>query len=232
MNTHSPILPPAAEPVERIALLNYATWLFYERRLLCAELYPHLGSGAERFILGENVAWDWHFREPGHRHLPQPSTRAVTVLDMVGVNWREDRDRLRDADREPVDLPDTVERPALPRSWPRVDAEVLDAASDLNNLDAAQQALLNDGEYGDAVDAPGYSELERQRDAAIKRVASARARSILGLSAKARLLQTDSVGSCAEPFDLIARSLADDLAGVEGRYFSHAPDPILAVLAA
>ncbi|WP_162501506.1 hypothetical protein, partial [Methylobacterium crusticola] len=232
MNTHDPIFPPVADPVERIALLNYATWLFYERRLLCAELYPHLGSGADRFILGENVAWDWHFRGPDHTQLPQPSTRAVAVLDMVGLNWREDRERLRDLDREPVDIDDAGARPELPRSWPRVDADVLDAVSDLNNLIAAIAVLLNDGGYDDAYDAPGYEELEQQRDAAIKRVAGARARSILGLSAKARLLQIDSVGSCAEPFELIARSLADDLAGVEGRYFNHAPDPILAVLAA
>ena len=84
-----------SSPPDRRALEAYATWLFYERRLLCLELYPELGMDADKFIAANNAGSLWHFHREGDgrgwRELPQPSTRATAVLDLVGCDWRQDR---------------------------------------------------------------------------------------------------------------------------------------------
>ena len=65
----------------RGALEAYASWLFMERRILCGELWPHMGAEAERFDWFDNAGAGWHF---GEVRTP-PSTRAAAVLDLVGV---------------------------------------------------------------------------------------------------------------------------------------------------
>lgn len=76
-----PPRPPAIETLEA-----YNAWLHMERRLLALEMYPTLGVKAERFVPHGNAGDAWHFRGNGHwRDLPQPSTRAATVLHALGV---------------------------------------------------------------------------------------------------------------------------------------------------
>ncbi|MGY8705131.1 hypothetical protein RAD16_05230 [Bradyrhizobium sp. 18BD] len=96
----------------------YASWLFYERRLLCRELWPHMGATAEKFVWADNAGADWHFSGRGELAWdegPQPSSRAAAVLDLVGIDWRKPKDDLG------LDHSDTGERPALPAGWPNVD---------------------------------------------------------------------------------------------------------------
>ena len=89
-----PVASPAASMLQapdtdRRALEAYASWLFMERRILCGELWPNLGAEAERYDLHDNAGAGWHFRgDGGWRDLPQPSSRAAAVLDLVGVDWR------------------------------------------------------------------------------------------------------------------------------------------------
>jgi hypothetical protein len=83
-----------AAPVttDRRALEAYASWLFMERRILCGELWPHMGAEAERYDRHDNARAKWHFDGRGDLAWdegPQPSTRAAAVLDLVGVNWRQ-----------------------------------------------------------------------------------------------------------------------------------------------
>jgi hypothetical protein len=102
--------------VDRRAMEAYASWLFYERRLLCRELWPSMGANAERFVYLQNAGGNWHFRGDGDwQDLPQPSTRAAAVLDLAGIDWRQD---------PPAMSPDTSERPTLPAGWPGVDGEL------------------------------------------------------------------------------------------------------------
>jgi hypothetical protein len=78
--------PPVSSPLhadspDRRALEAYASWLFMERRILCGELWPHMGAEAERYDWHDNAGAGWHFRgETDWRDLPQPSTRAASVL--------------------------------------------------------------------------------------------------------------------------------------------------------
>ena len=62
-----------------------------ERQILCRELYPWMGKEAERFIFNDQAGSDWHFSGRGDLALnegPQPCSRAVAVLELVGVDWR------------------------------------------------------------------------------------------------------------------------------------------------
>src|SRR5437870_10792913 len=82
--------PASPQTSDRRALEAYASWLFMERRILCGELWPDMGAEAERYDYYDNAGAGWHFRGDGDwRDLPQPSTRAATVLDLVGVDWRQ-----------------------------------------------------------------------------------------------------------------------------------------------
>jgi hypothetical protein len=81
------------------ALYAYASWLHMERRILCRELWPELGSAADKYVFANNAGFNWHIDGRGSLNWnegPQPSSRAETVLDLVGVDWR--------ADANPVNL--------------------------------------------------------------------------------------------------------------------------------
>jgi hypothetical protein len=106
---------PAGVTTDRRALEAYASWLFMERRILCGELWPHMGAEAERYDLFDNAGQGWHFRGEGDwRELPQPSSRAAIVLDLVGVDWRQPK---RDMG---INHEDTGHRPELPSGWPAI----------------------------------------------------------------------------------------------------------------
>lgn len=98
------------------ALHAYAAWLHMERRILCMEIWPHLGTVAEKVVWADNVGFDWHFSGRGGQTWdegPQPSARAQAVLDLVGVDWRQPREGLG------LRHEDNGERPALPTNWPQ-----------------------------------------------------------------------------------------------------------------
>lgn len=78
------LLAPALPTPEQAEA--YLAWLHMERRLLARELYPEAGLAAERFAPCGTAGDAWHFRTDGSwRDLPQPSTRALTVLHALGV---------------------------------------------------------------------------------------------------------------------------------------------------
>jgi hypothetical protein len=122
--------PPSAPNTDRRALEAYAAWLFMERRILCGELWPHMGAEAERYDWFDNAGAGWHFRGDGDWHdLPQPSTRAAAVLDLVGVDWRQPK---RDLGLNQ----DTGHRPELPAGWPAIhpDARLLEIKKEIFEL--------------------------------------------------------------------------------------------------
>ena len=88
-----------AEPTTLPMLLQYANWLFYERRLLCHEI---CGAGGD-WDAGqhlEDVDWirpgrsgehfpDFHIpRDKAWTDVPSPSTRAAVVMAASGFDWR------------------------------------------------------------------------------------------------------------------------------------------------
>lgn len=114
-----------ASPTDRRALEAYASWLFMERRILCGELWPHMGAKAEKWDWHDNAGAGWHFRDRGALAWdegPQPSSRAAAVLDLVGVDWRQPKEDLG------LDHTDTGARPPLPAGWPAPDGELLELA--------------------------------------------------------------------------------------------------------
>ncbi|WOH66167.1 hypothetical protein [Bradyrhizobium sp. BWA-3-5] len=130
----TPVAAPAMQATDRRALEAYASWLHMERRLLCLELWPHMGSDAEKYVWADNAGYHWHFRGEGDwRDLPQPSTRAAAVLDLVGVDWK-DRSYGNTSPR------DNEERPALPAGWPETDP-ILTAIGNHKAAVAAYNAL-------------------------------------------------------------------------------------------
>jgi len=232
--------PPAPAPsTDRAALVNYATFLAFERDRVCAELYPHMGGKASRFVLTANAAERFFYPDgignglsKAWRNVPPASSRAVKVLDLVGVDWRSNagEDGLSH-----VDLPsdqDTGERPAVPSRWPMVDSALLDALDDLHRLDAAQLAMGRAGRAGerDADTVPGYEGLEDARRGALDRLEKIPADSLLGLQAKARAVLMPSVTDCCDDAD-IAASLARDLLSATNRTITPRPDPILVAVA-
>jgi len=49
-----------------------------------------MGAEAERYDWRDNAGAGWHFRGDGDRRgLPQPSSRATVVPDLVGLDWRQ-----------------------------------------------------------------------------------------------------------------------------------------------
>ncbi|MBR1249198.1 hypothetical protein JQ609_20000 [Bradyrhizobium sp. AUGA SZCCT0169] len=122
--TAAPAMLASAPVTDRRALEAYASWLFYERRLLCGELWPDW-ENAERFV-GSNSGAHWHFRGDGDwRDLPQPSTRAATVLSLVGVDWKDDRESNHEETGNP---------PRRPPGWPKIDAELIDLGREFEPL--------------------------------------------------------------------------------------------------
>jgi hypothetical protein len=136
--TAAPAMPQTSD---RRALEAYASWLFMERRILCGELWPHMGAEAERYDWYDNAGAGWHFRGDGDwRDLPQPSTRAAAVLDLVGVDWRQAKEDLG------LNHTDSGERPPLPPGWPHRDAELLELGAEFDRLLAIEQSLERDKE--------------------------------------------------------------------------------------
>ncbi|MCV9935890.1 hypothetical protein OIU35_05905 [Boseaceae bacterium BT-24-1] len=69
----------------RAVLEAYRQWLHYEARFCAMELYPELGARAERYI-PETFASNFHFPPAKDwREVAKPSTRALTVLQAVGL---------------------------------------------------------------------------------------------------------------------------------------------------
>ncbi|XYD12601.1 hypothetical protein R1A27_34525 (plasmid) [Methylobacterium sp. NMS12] len=225
---------PAPEPLNRVLLVNYATWLWHERRRVSGELYPHLGTKADAFVLGLNAAENWHFkgadRSGGWAQKPPATPRAVQILDMVGVDWRADEERGGLSHVDTSNLQDTGERPVLPYGWPAPDAALLEALDDLVRLDAAQNAMFapDSDRPGDKV--PGYGALEDARDEALERLAATKAESLIGLQAKAKVLLTRSVVDAGNHFTDIAEGLARDLIGGSQAIIEPKADPIFAAI--
>jgi hypothetical protein len=197
---------PAA--TDRRALEAYASWLFMERRILCGELWPHMGDKAERFNWFDNAGADWHFRGDGDwRDLPQPSTRAAAVLDLVGIDWRQPK---RDMG---INHNDSGERPDLPPNWPHVDGELCRALEDLVAIDFAIDRLHK--AFGDDADSrDDYRDLSEKRNDCIATLIEVPASSMVGIQAKAAALRLDRMFEDFEQHQQIAVSLADDLAGL------------------
>lgn len=103
---------PAPEAPDRRTLIAYASWLAMERTHVCKELYPHLGWKAANFIAGDNAGFDFHRRDT-----PPASTRAASVLALVGCDWSQDRDmRIGDSGES---FPDA-------EAYPHPDAHLID----------------------------------------------------------------------------------------------------------
>ena len=216
-------------PAPRDALITYATWLAVERRLVCRELYPHVGSKADSFISDAPGATAFHC-PPGRswQDVPLPSSRAVQLLDMLGVQWRSERE----VDR-PYDLGEAHDRePApLPYGWPQTDAEILTALVDLRRLDIAIESLLAHLPVGRDVDLlPGYSDLQEARRSVLDVLQERRALSLAGLQAKAKVLLVETVLDDDETFRAIAHSLVRDLTCAPPWATEPTPDPILPVI--
>lgn len=233
------LMKPETKPtpaVDRAALVNYSTWLAFERERVCAELYPHLGAKASKFVLTLNAAEKFFFpdgidggRSKAWRSVPPAASRAVQVLDLVGVDWREDSDATARGLFDDYPRADTGERPALPFAWPEPDAALLEALDDLDRLDAALEAFFHSGsDARDGDETPGYDAVEEARDGALERLAKERATTLAGLQFKARALLRPSVdGSNFALRDEIVRSLAHDILGTNPRDFGPRPDPIM-----
>jgi hypothetical protein len=109
------------------ALHAYAAWLHMERRILCGEIWPHMGTEAERYTWMDNAGADWHFRGRGDlawNEGQQPSARAASVLDLVGVDWRKPREDLG------LNHTDSGHRPELPAGWPNQIDPVIELAKE------------------------------------------------------------------------------------------------------
>ena len=86
-----------AEPANEDTMGFYAQWLFFERRMVCAEL---ANSNAGLAVRLENSCYhdrfarpDFHFPSDGRswRQVPKPSARAAVVMSAAGFDWREGR---------------------------------------------------------------------------------------------------------------------------------------------
>ncbi|MFJ7441268.1 hypothetical protein ACIQW5_26900 [Methylorubrum thiocyanatum] len=224
-----------APSVDRAALVNYATFLAWERNRVCAELYPHLGTKAAGFVLGMNAAERFFHGNAESRAdrpgLPPASSRAVKVLDLVGIDWRSDPqgDGIERGIGNTGPYIDNGQRPAVPHGWPDLDAAIVTAAGDLVKIEAAIGVLLK-GESRDADEVPGYSALDEERDESLDTLSVQKASTLSGLQAKARtLLSRDRATDPSWIADLGA-SLARDIIGADSRAIEPRPDPIFALI--
>lgn len=202
-----PMLPSRAasssvEAPPHAALEAYAAWLHMERRILCHELWPHMGSAAEHFVWADNAGYNWHFTGRGNlkwNEGQQPSARAAAVLDLVGVNWREEKEDLG------LDHSDNSERPALPAQWPYVDGDLMQASC---NVSICQLAIRGAQAAPETLEAIWDS-----REESLNILCNSPATSWSGLSAKASALE--DVGSAGDEwFEKLALSLANDISRV------------------
>ena len=238
LRVHRALNAPKAEAppsIDRAALVNYATFLAWERNRVCAELYPHLGTKAASFVLGMNAAERFFHGNPESRTdrpgLPPASSRAVKVLDLVGIDWRSDPqgDGIERGIGNAGPYIDNGQRPAVPHGWPGLDAAIVTAAGDLVKIDEALAVLLK-GETRDADEVPGHSALESERTEILDTLAMEKAHTLVGLQAKARaLLSRDVVADPSWTSELSA-SLARDIIGADSRAVEPRPDPVFALI--
>lgn len=89
----------AAEEATLPLMLQYANWLFMERRMVCIEVAAAAGDWPNRDAL-ESVSFlspgrdypEFHFPRHGYwTDVPPPSTRAAVVLAASGFDWRPSR---------------------------------------------------------------------------------------------------------------------------------------------
>jgi hypothetical protein len=193
----------------------YASWLFYERRLLCLELYPDQPR-AEDFVMAGNAGFGWHFPSGTYwKDMPQPSSRAAAVLDQVGVDWRTY------PDRDFFNYEDSGFRPRLPASWPHVDAELLDAARGFIEADDFARAIPDENPNEN----PAWEENEERRTRFADLVTGVEARSLEGLRAKAEVMKRyislspdySEPAAFASLEEYLAFSLAHDVLALLGR---------------
>lgn len=198
---------------DRRALEAYASWLHMERRLICLELYPHMGRHAEKFVFGGNAGFDWHFSGRGDLNWdegPQPSSRAATILDLVGVDWRNYA--------PPVDHHDTGVRQILPVNWPETDGELRQAFQDLIKADSDIDRIHD--EYGDEADSrEDYAATNDKRNDSIYALSTVAASSMVGIQAKAAALRLRRTFEDFVSHQDIAVSLAEDLASLNPGLF-------------
>jgi hypothetical protein len=196
-------LGPVFSLTDRRALEAYASWLFMERRILCGELWPHMGAQAERWDWQDNAGAGWHFRGDW-KDLPQPSARASAVLDLVGVDWRQPKPDMG------LDHDDSGKRPAMPPNWPQIDGDLSQALKDLELIEAAQNSLIST--FGDdAAERDDYTKLEERRNDCIAVLVTVPAMSMAGVQAKASALRLKVMIEDHGQHQQIAVSLADDL---------------------
>jgi hypothetical protein len=130
-----------------------------ERRILCMELWPHLGAAAEDVVFADNAGYNWHFRNGDWRKDPQPTSRAIPVLDLVGVEWRREKEDLD------INHADNGSRPALPAHWPRLTEP--EQRSDDPIFAAIEAHRAADAELGQAV--AELEKAEQQGKRAVRR---------------------------------------------------------------
>ena len=229
------IRPPEPETADRIALVNYATWLWHERKRVCAELYPHRGSKFDAFVMGLNAAEDWHYdgrdRSGGWVEKPPARDRAIQILDLMGVDWRADLTESGIAHLDPQRRIDRDEAPNVPVGWPDTTTVLRTAVVDLRRIDGAMDALLSHLPAGRRVETlPGYADLVQARDRVIATITGTKAEDLTGLQAKAQALLADSIEADPDAGQDIAHSLAKDLGqGRQSTLFPQ-PDPALPVI--
>ena len=229
------IRPPEPETADRIALVNYATWLWHERKRVCAELYPHRGCAFDSFVMGLNAAEDWHYegrdRSGGWAEKPPARDRAIQILDLMGVDWRADLTESGIAHLDPQRRIDRDEAPNVPVGWPDTTTVLRTAVVDLRRLDGAMDALLSHLPAGRRVETlPGYADLVQARDRVIATITGTKAEDLTGLQAKAQALLADSIEADPDAGQDIAHSLAKDLGqGRQSTLFPQ-PDPVLKAL--
>jgi hypothetical protein len=210
MPTSSPLL--AGGGPDRRAMHAYASWLFMERRILCRELWPHVGTEAERFDWQDNAGAYWHCEGPGSwRDKPQPSSRAAAVLDMAGVDWRNMAgvDWRTPDERYDCGLnhTDTGERPEYPPAWPHVDHELSEASGRLGINGLAKRALFE--KFGDAAyDREDYCQIDADFMKCLNVLENVKAKSWNGIWTKAAAIRNADDESAIAA---IAKSLASDI---------------------
>jgi len=172
-----------------------------------------MGKHAEKFVYGGNAGFDWHFSGRGELNWdeePQPSSRAATILDLVGVDWRNYVPA--------VDHLDNGERQPLPANWPEVDGELRQAFEDLVTADSDIDRIHN--EHGDEADSrDDYAATNEKRNDSIYTLITVAASSMVGIQAKATALRLRRTFEDFESHQSIALSLADDIASSDPNRF-------------
>jgi hypothetical protein len=121
--------------------------------------------------------------------------------------------------------------PSLDRSAPLLgpDAVLISDTRDLAAVEAAQEAVLANGDYADAYDAPAWVQLEGWREAIFSRIVATRAQTLSGLRAKAGLFSLECVSHHQQAHEQLALSLATDLNGMGPQAAAEA-DPVFAAI--